>query len=270
MDFAYEKFQQGLLEKLNLDLGSYKPRQIRERIEARMNAINCESFERYLQMLIEDRKELEYFVNVITVNTSEFFRDESVFSFLQSKVFPEVVKRPHIRIWSAGCSIGAEPYSIALILNRLGLSPRRVHILGTDINVKNLDRAKAGIFKENHVRNVPKDLLLTGFKIEGSEYHVVDKIKEFVTFKQHDLLTDPYLPGWDMIFCRNVFIYLTQEAQDRILEKFCNSMKAEGYLVIGCCEQIFNEKIRERLIRMSPSVFQLKDEPRFALLSLNK
>lgn len=232
--------------------------------------VDCGTFTLYLRRLIEDRVEFEYFVNEITVNTSEFFRDATVFSFLQSSVFPEVAQKQYVRIWSAGCSIGAEAYSIALIMQRLGLPARRVHILGTDINVRNLARAKEGIYKDSHVRNVPKDLLAKGFKVQGDEYQITDEIKGFVTFKQHDLLRDAYSPGWDMILCRNVFIYLTQEAQDRVLKRFCSSLKAGGYLVIGSCEQIFDEQIRKRLERISPAVFQLRTEPSLSVVSLNE
>lgn len=270
MELEYERFQQGLLQQLDLDLGSYKPRQIRERIERRMHDIDCGTFALYLKRLIEDRVEFQYFINEITVNTSEFFRDASVFSFLQSNVFPEVAQKQYVRIWSAGCSIGAEAYSIALIMHALGLPARRVHVLGTDINVKNLAKAKEGIFKDSHVRNVPKNLRVKGFEVQGDEYQITDEIKGFVTFKQHDLLRDAYSPGWDMIFCRNVFIYLTQEAQDKVLKRFCSSLKVGGHLVIGSCEQIFDEQIRDRLKRISPAVFQLRDEPGLSLVSLNK
>ena len=149
----------------------------------------------YLKMLVTNKTEFEHFLNEITVNTSEFFRDASVFSFLGTHVFPEVARKQYVRIWSAGCSIGAEAYSIAMIMRKLGLSPRQVHILGSDINPRNLMKAKNGIYKENHIRNVPKDLLAKGFHRQGDEFHIVDEIKEYVTFRQHDLLTDVYLPS---------------------------------------------------------------------------
>ena len=146
-------------------------------------------------------------------------------------------KRP-IRIWSAGCSIGCEPYTMSMILNEL--DPRGNHqIIATDVDVPILNRARTGIgYLPAEVRGVPPEILRKYFVFDGSTYKVTDDIKRRITFKRHDLLSDPYPADLDLILCRNVVIYFNDEAKAVIYRGFAESLKPGGYLFIGGSEMI--------------------------------
>ena len=146
-----------------------------------------------------------------------------------------------MKIWSAACSTGDEPYSLVMALSR-HLPLENIHIIATDIDKQVLDKARLGIYNEKSIASVPDDFKKKYFKQVGSSYQISDQIKKCVEFREHDLLKDTYPSDCHLIVCRNVVIYFTEEAKDEIYRKFNQSLVNDGLLFIGSTEQITNYK----------------------------
>ena len=147
----------------------------------------------------------------------------------------------NLKIWSAACSTGDEPYSLVMALSR-HLPLNQIKIIATDIDKQVLEKAQVGLYDEKSVASVPEDFKKKYFSRVGSSYKIDDQIKRRVEFKQHNLLKDPYPKDCHLIVCRNVVIYFTDEAKDEIYKKFCDSLVEDGTLFIGSTEQIMHHK----------------------------
>jgi len=179
-------------------------------------------------------------MNYITINVSEFFRNPERFQELESKIFPELLKENNrLKIWSAACSYGAEPYTMAMMLEKMPLV-KGYKILATDIDKQILERAKLGKYSAQDVKNVDKALVSKYFKQENNDYLLSESLKKNIEFKHHDLLRDNYDKGFDLIVCRNVVIYFTDEAKDKIYRQFYQSLRKGGFLFVGGTERIHN------------------------------
>ena len=204
-----------------------------------LSRIKILAYETYIDMISTDKAKFKQFINFITINVSEFYRNPDQWSFLDREVIPEILKNNTgtIKIWSAACSTGDEPYSLAMAFSKhVPLS--RIKILATDIDDQVIASAKAGLYSAKSVENVPADLKKKYFtQVEGS-YKISDDIKRCVTFKEHNLLKDSYPKDYDLILCRNVVIYFTDDAKDMIYKNFFNTLKSKGILFIGSTEQI--------------------------------
>ncbi|MFZ5644582.1 MAG: CheR family methyltransferase [Bacillota bacterium] len=238
MDF--EDFKRKMLTSFRLDLNSYKETQLKRRLDGLLTRQKIKSYAELFQQLTTDRMAYQTFLDHLTINVSEFFRDPHRWVDLEKKVFSEILQtRGIIKIWSAACSIGAEPYSLAILLDEL--SPGKAHRLeATDIDKTILDTADVGKYTQDAVRNVSKERLAKYFNVLGNSYLIKENIKKKVNFRRHDLLSDTYGNGYDLIVCRNVTIYFTREAQDKINKGFSQSLNPGGYLFIGGSEMIFN------------------------------
>lgn len=235
----YEWFKNEVYRLTQIDLNYYKEKQMRRRIDTLAKKNGADSYETYIDMISTDKVKFKQFINFITINVSEFYRNPDQWSFLDREVIPEILKNNTgmIKIWSAACSTGDEPYSLAMAFSKhVPLS--RIKILATDIDDQVIASAKAGLYSAKSVENVPADLKMKYFtKVEGS-YKISDDIKRCVTFEEHNLLKDSYPKDYDLILCRNVVIYFTDDAKDMIYKNFFNTLKSKGILFIGSTEQI--------------------------------
>ena len=194
-------------------------------------------------MLKEDNILFEQFVNFLTINVSEFYRNPDQWKLMDETVIPKLLSDHgnRLKIWSAACATGDEPYSLAMAFSKhVPLS--NIQILATDIDKKVLEQARAGLYNEKSIVGVPADMKKKYFTQVGSSYKVSDELKKCITFQQHNLLKDPYPKDYDLILCRNVVIYFTDEAKDEIYKKFYKTLKNKGVLFIGSTEQITNYK----------------------------
>ncbi len=232
-EFGYLKSR--ILKLTAIDLDSYKSQQMRRRLGmfyAHSGAANVVEF---CLTLEHDRAALTRLKNFLTINVTEFFRDAALFDRLKQTILPELLAAsPSLNVWSAGCSQGAEPYTIALLLE----SPLHTHrILATDIDDQALRQAKAGgPYTTADVRGVRPDILRRFFRSENGEHWVTDKIRQRVEFHRQNLLTDRFERGFDLIVCRNVTIYFTDEAKTDLNRRFFQSLKEGGVLFIGGTE----------------------------------
>ena len=232
-----------MLKLTKIDLNYYKEKQMRRRIDTLANKNGAKSYEEYIQMIKSDKEKFEQFVNFLTINVSEFYRNPDQWKLMDQQVIPKLIKeqRKPIKIWSAACSTGDEPYSLAMAFSKhVPLSD--IKILATDIDKQVIEHAKVGLYSEKSIAGVPADLKKKYFTQIGNSYQISDDIKKCVTFKEHNLLKDVYPKDYDLILCRNVVIYFTDEAKDMIYKNFYGSLKSKGVLFIGSTEQISNYK----------------------------
>lgn len=241
MDLEY--FEEWVLKDFGINLKAYKQNQLQRRILSLMSRVGVNSVEEYIDLLKKDKDQRIKFLDFITINVSEFFRNPEIFDELEKKIKIELLNNTSgsLKIWSAACSIGAEPYSLSIIMDEI--SPNKKHkIIATDLDMTILQRAKEGIYAQAEIKNVKKERLEKYFTKEGEKYKIKSSIKNVVTFKKHDLILDNYEKDFDLIVCRNVVIYFNQDIKDNIYKKFSESLKKGGLLFVGATESIYNYK----------------------------
>lgn len=235
----YEWFKTEVFRLSSIDLNAYKERQMKRRIDSLISKNGFSDYETYIAALRDDKERYEEFINYLTINVSEFFRNTSQWDVLEKEVFPYLFERfsKDINVWSAACSTGDEPYSLAMVLSKF-IPLNKVNILATDIDKQILAKAQMGLYNDKSVVGVPKEFKTKYFDEIGKSFKVSDDIKRTITFKQHNMLKDAYPKNLDLIVCRNVLIYFTEEAKDSIYTKFNQSLKKDAILFVGSTEQI--------------------------------
>lgn len=237
MDFA--EFKKRVHRHFGLYLEGYKEPQLKRRIESLMQTVHVKCYDEYWKLLVSAPEQWQKFVDKITINVSEFFRNPEIFQKLEKEVLPDLIKKKGaLKIWSAACADGPEPYSMAMILKEINPTLRH-RIEATDVDEGALAAAKRGVYGSRGVQSVSPERLKRYFRREGDVYILNEEIKSMVIFRRHDLLNDPYGSNYDLILCRNVMIYFTAEVQDRLYRKFYQALNPGGVLLIGATENIF-------------------------------
>ena len=239
----YEGFKAAVFKLTTIDLNAYKEQQMKRRIDTLISRRKISGYEDFVKVLKSDKDVFEEFVSYLTINVSEFYRNPDQWELMDKQFIPELIKKfgKNLKIWSAACSTGDEPYSLVMALSR-HIPLANIKILATDIDKQIIAQAKTGIYSEKSIQGVPDDLKKKYFTKIGASYKISDEIKSRVEFKQHNLIKDPFMTNYDFIVCRNVLIYFTEEAKDEVFRKFAASLKDGGYLFIGSTEQIMNHK----------------------------
>ena len=241
MEYDYEWFKGAVLSMTKIDLNSYKERQMKRRIDTLIAKNKIVGYDNYINEMKADQKLFDEFVNYLTINVSEFYRNPDQWEFLDKEVFPMLIQKfgHHLDIWSAACSTGDEPYSLVMALSKhLPLS--EIRITATDLDKQVIAKAKVGLYGEKSLESVPAEMKKKFFTQIGPSFQISDEIKKCVTFKEHNLLKDAYPTNQHLIVCRNVLIYFTDEAKDEIFAKYFKSLAKGGVLFIGNTEQIIN------------------------------
>lgn len=235
---GYEQFKLKVLNKTKLDLSLYKERQMKRRIESLISRHGLNSFEAYFKLLESDKAVFDEFVNYLTINVSEFYRNQGQWDTLRTDIFPAILKRTKKpKIWSAACSTGEEPYSLVMCLSEF-LPLKDIKIFAVDFDEEALKKAQIGMYNEKSIKNVPEQYVKRFFEPVGKGFRIKDEVKNCVEFKKMNLLRDPYPKGFDLIVCRNVMIYFTEEAKDQMYKNFYESLVNDGYFFVGSTEQI--------------------------------
>ncbi|MGG0716696.1 protein-glutamate O-methyltransferase CheR [Robertmurraya massiliosenegalensis] len=239
----YEQFVANIKKKTGIDLSLYKEAQMKRRLTSLYEKRGYHSFNDYYLELKENKTLLDEFLDRMTINVSEFYRNGKRWEVLEKKILPKLLeKNSRLKIWSAACSTGEEPYTIAMIMSKF-MPLSGVQILATDIDENAISRAKIGAYPERSLNEVPDDMKRKFFKQDGSFYHLSEKIKKTVSFKKQNLLADPFGGPFDLIVCRNVLIYFTEDAKDILYTKFSGALKEDGIFFVGSTEQIFNPSL---------------------------
>lgn len=235
----YELFKKQIFTLTQIDLNAYKEKQMKRRIESLITKHGIKSFADYVAAIKADKDMFEEFVNYLTINVSEFYRNPEQWKVLENDILPELMSRTKsLKIWSAACSTGDEPYSLVMMLSR-HMPLGNIKIIATDIDKQVLAKAKDGLYNVKSLKTLPDDLMKKYItQVNEYTYKVADEVKKCVEFKQHNLLKDAYPADCDLIVCRNVLIYFTEEAKTDIYKKFNASLKKDGILFVGSTEQI--------------------------------
>ncbi|MFH1460478.1 MAG: CheR family methyltransferase [Candidatus Omnitrophota bacterium] len=234
-----------------VDFSHYRDRVLKRRIALRMRARKVNSYAEYLQVLMHVPDEYEKLFEVLTINVSSFFRDQEVWDMLREKILPDIIANKKnetgykkIRIWSAGCAHGEEPYSLAILLYELLEKENekiKVEIVATDIDKESLKLANQAQYERYSLKNVNEQYLQRFFIPVKDKFQVVPHVKEMVKIKQGNLIHDPGIDGVDMVICRNVFIYFNRSLQEHLIMKYYDALVNRGYFVMGTSENLMGE-----------------------------
>ncbi|MFH0790288.1 MAG: protein-glutamate O-methyltransferase CheR [Candidatus Omnitrophota bacterium] len=234
-----------------IDLTSYRQNFIFRRLYLRMSVTKSKNYFEYTNLLKNDPCEFNRLLDNLSINVTRFFRDYEVFNTIKQVVLPEMIQSKIrtrlIRIWSVGCASGEEPYSLAILMKEglAGKGDFTVKILATDVDDDALKTAARAIYEERQMEEINKTnkRLIEKYFIPVDEgiYRVDEEIKKMVRFRAHNMITAPGFKYMDMIFCRNVLIYLSREQQDSLFERFYQALEPKGYLVIGKVETIWKK-----------------------------
>jgi chemotaxis protein methyltransferase CheR len=237
-DFA--RFIVNIKRSTSIDLSHYKENQMRRRLTTLRTKYGYTTFADYFAALSNDARLRNEFLDRMTINVSEFWRNPIRWQVLKDKFLPQIVKEyPRLNIWSAACSSGEEPYTISMILDSLGVLDR-TNLTATDIDDGVLAKAREGIYLERSLRDVPAEFKSKYFTAADGAFKVMERLKKAINYQKQNLLLDPFGDKYDLIVCRNVMIYFTEEAKHMLYGKFARALKPGGLLFVGSTEQIFS------------------------------
>ncbi len=256
----------GLTNKITRERGfgcaSYKEKCVRRRIAVRMRARGVLTFAEYAHVLDRDVHEYELLLDALTINVTKFFRNPETFAAIDRELVPALYARvePQLRIWSAGCASGEEPYSLAMLMHRYAAAEGRrfdrVKVLGTDLDRASLAAAERAVYLEPTLSDTSPDMRQMYFSMH-SPYRIHGDVRARVHFRRHDLLREPFPEPQHLIVCRNVIIYFDRATQEALFERFAAALLPGGFLVLGRVETLFGPArtlfapvdSRERLFR---------------------
>jgi chemotaxis protein methyltransferase CheR len=239
---AYERLARDVLNLLGIDLAQYKPAQVWRRVNGFATARGLASPDALLAKARMDPALKQAFLDMLTINVSEFFRNPEAWDvFVERYLGPMLRTQPSVRIWSAGCSLGFEPFTLAMLARELA-PIKRVYILATDLDETILSRARAARYAEAQMAGVSETRRNRFFRRADDKWEVRPEIRAMITFLRHDLLKDPYDHPFDIIVCRNVVIYFTEAAKRELYRRFCDTLRPGGILFLGATETISNAR----------------------------
>ena len=267
---VYESILRKIKRNKKVDFTLYKESTIMRRIQRRMTALKISEITAYLDFLNKNDAETEVLFNDMLIGVTSFFRDPRAFDRLREEVNTYLINKDNniIRIWVAGCSTGEEAYSIAIMLHELlgkDIENYKVQIFSTDIDKKAIDFCREGIYPESALANVPKNIRMKYFKVNGEQFEIEKSLKANVIFSVHDLTQDPPFLRIDLITCRNLLIYFNLELQRQIMPLFHYALNPKGILFLGQSESIgiFQEQFRtlSKAGKVYEAVFMGKKTP---------
>jgi chemotaxis protein methyltransferase CheR len=246
MDLAlYQQVKVSVLKLVGINLDPYKDEQMRRRLDSWLSRSGDVNWDSYFTRIKSDDNELRRFRDFFTINVTEFFRDPERWKYLRENILPGLIKAAEkrggqdvLKIWSAGCSTGAEPYSLALLLEEL--SPSTPYkILATDLDRGALEKAKdGGPYLSEEIRNIPPVERSSNFRTGGPPYFINPSLAKRIVFRELDLIYGTYEDNFDLIVCRNVVIYFTAETKQVLYQRFHDALRPGGILFVGGTEII--------------------------------
>jgi chemotaxis protein methyltransferase CheR len=228
---------------------------LESRLKERLREKGIDSVRTYFTTISKDTGEMKGFLDSITTNLTRFFRNQAHFDALEKFVVPELmnIKKASgnntIRIWSAGCSTGEEPYTIAMLMSHILPPPWKFEIIASDISLKCLMTAKEGFYADNRITGIPDDYLKKDFEKVDGGYKVRPDIMSKIRFDYHNLKNDSGQRNLDIVFCRNVIIYFDEAAQTAVINRFWDAMAAKSFLFIGHSESLFGMETKFEFVK---------------------
>ncbi|MWV44717.1 chemotaxis protein CheR [Paenibacillus sp. HJL G12] len=239
-DPDYLAFIQHIKQSTGIDLSEYKEAQMKRRLTTLRVKNGYPTFASFYDAITKDKALFYEFLDRMTINVSEFWRNPNRWEVLRDVILSELTLggKRRLKVWSAACSTGEEPYTLAMILDGKGVLGD-TSLVATDIDEGAIAKAKQGLYMERSLKDVPPDVASRYFTQEGSMYKFSEQLKKNVQFRKQNLLLDRFEDAHDLIVCRNVMIYFTEEAKNKLYHKFASALRPGGYLFVGSTEQIF-------------------------------
>ncbi|HEQ72417.1 MAG TPA: protein-glutamate O-methyltransferase CheR [Spirochaetia bacterium] len=234
------------------------------RLGERMKQSAQANLDHYYRYLLSNQEEMKMLLDSVTTNLTRFFRNTGHFETLEKFVIPDLVayktktRNTHVRIWSAGCATGEEPYSIAFVMKEKLPRPFTVELIASDLSLKSLMIAQQGYYPENKLEGVPPAYVAKYFEKKDQGYQVISEIKNLVKFDYHNLKYDSGLKHVDIVFCRNVIIYFDEAAQKAVVNRFWNIMSPHSFLFLGHSESLFGMHTSFEFVKTNWSVIYRK------------
>ena len=255
-DAAFAALTKKIARDKGFGCASYKEKCLRRRIAVRMRARGVHTYSDYARVLDTDTTEYDRLIDALTINVTKLFRNFETYRVIAERVVTALWESaiPQINVWSAGCSSGEEPYSLAALFHRhaeragaLVELAKRVRVLGSDIDVRCLAAAESGSFAEGDFTDTPDDLRHRYFS-SSAPFTIIPEVRRLVRFERRDLLAEAPPPGaHHLICCRNVLIYFDRETQERLFDKFHAALAPDGFLVLGKVENLIGAA-RQRFV----------------------
>ncbi len=259
----YAPIFEQLIQRFDLDFSEYKSGTISRRIERRLKTHECSSIDEYVKILRSDEDEVDALWDDLLIGVTRFFRDDEAFELLASKVVPMLLASMtrELRVWVPGCATGEEAFSLAILLDeasQLADQDLSFRIFATDVHRKALQWASAGYYSNDALEGISPTRMARYFEPRGEGYVINSDLRRRVVFAEHNLLSDPPFTRMDLVSCRNVLIYLTPDAQSRVLKRFEFSLRPNGVLVLGPSESLAPENDGFEVVESSWRVFKRK------------
>lgn len=259
----YERFRQLLESKSGILLGDNKQYLVTSRLSNFIQDNGIDSFTSLLGEIVRPsgNQLLQKVIDQMTTNETLWYRDSYPFEYAKVSIFPQLVKKGRFRIWSAACSSGQEPYSLAMLLNE-HFPSASTELIATDLSSKVLAQAKQGLYQEIELkRGLPQDKLNRYFdKVEDARWQINNTIRRTIRFQSLNLLNSNWgLGKFDVIFCRNVLIYFSQENKTKVLNGLIDSLNPGGYLFLGASESLTKDCTQLKMLRCNPGLVYFKE-----------
>lgn len=252
---SFEKFRNLIYRESGIHFSDTNRTILESRLKERLKIAKLEDVSAYYSLISRDEEELKVLLDAVTTNLTRFFRNTAHFETLEKFVVPDLVKHKtaqrdkEIRLWSAGCSTGEEPFSLAMALREHLPPDFKIKITASDLSLKSLMIGKEAFYPESRMGGVPDKYLHKYFEKKNNGYQVKEEIRSLVRFDYHNLKNDSGLRGLDIIFCRNVLIYFDEAAQKAVVERFWDSMSSHSYLFIGHSESLFGMNTKFEFVK---------------------
>jgi chemotaxis protein methyltransferase CheR len=238
---------------------------LESRLKERLREKKLDSLKEYFSMITREKEELKTLLDSVTTNLTRFFRNQAHFDAIEKFVVPELIKMKgaggerKLRFWSAGCSTGEEPYTLAMLLKEILPAGWSFEIVASDISLKCLMVGKEAFYADSRIAGIPEGYLPRHFDKKPGGYQLKEELKKRVRFDYHNLKNDSGLRGLDVVFCRNVLIYFDEAAQKAAIERFWESMAPKSFLFIGHSESLFGMNTKFEFVKTDWATFYRKN-----------
>jgi len=261
-DKEFKLFQELIYKETGINMSDKKKKLVVARLSKRLRALNLQNFTQYYEFLNDSGntdKEIVNLINRVTTNKTNFFREKHHFDFLFTELLPQLIVQGEktgtrrLRIWSAGCSSGEEPYTLAMVLNDAFKAQRGwdIKILATDLDTEILQSAIDGVYPTQIVSPIPKEYLIRYFSRDSKGYRANNILRSMISFRKLNLMNEtfPMKYPFDIIFCRNVIIYFDAPTKEGLLNKFHYHLKTGGHIFIGHSESLMHMKTKFKYLK---------------------
>lgn len=263
-DADFELYRKLIYDASGIHFSATNRSILESRLKERLREKKLEGLKEYYQLLLGDKEELKTLLDSVTTNLTRFFRNQPHFDALEKYVIPELMKirgsssDRKLRVWSAGCSTGEEPFTVAMMMKEILPPGWSCELVASDISLKSLMVGKEGFYPESRVQGVPEAYLVKYFERKADGYQIKDDIKKLVRFDYHNLKNDSGQRNLDIVFCRNVLIYFDEAAQKATVERFYEAMAPKSFLFIGHSESLFGMNTKFEFVKTDWACFYRK------------